>query len=109
MAGNTWSNFYEGAAQNMRGMGEKFSQLQDYLVNQLRLADCCNNVHLEPSMTTNLQELSNQGHTLRSNGIARPSEQSGLGSIRGTVGASSFTTPYSQRQMMHQARLSQQQ
>lgn len=66
IAGNKLNQLFESTKDNIGKVGEKLSQFQEYFVKQLKMADCCNNVQIEPSLLTgNLLDVSG-------NGIARP-------------------------------------
>ena len=49
MAGDILENTKSGASK----LGQQLGLLQDYFVKQIKMADCCNNVQLEPSLMTN--------------------------------------------------------
>lgn len=58
----------ENTKSGMSRVSQQLGLIQDYFVKQIKMADCCNNVQLEPSLMTNLNGEEQQRGTL---GMAR--------------------------------------
>lgn len=75
------------AGEKIKGIGDNLAKAQDYLSENLQMANCCNNVQLEPSLSiTNLDLSQNTVSRTGIYGIARPTDSALGGSVRGTIG-----------------------
>mmetsp|Transcript_3476 Transcript_3476/g.5916 ORF Transcript_3476/g.5916 Transcript_3476/m.5916 type:complete len:88 (-) Transcript_3476:65-328(-) len=55
LGGSTLQNLVENTKQGVSYFSGKFNSIQEYVTNQLRMADCCNNVQMvDDSHRTNV-------------------------------------------------------